>query len=81
MKCWAKSSTSFSLENMVASGRAKLTITMLQRMVMLTERICASRTPLRARSICRAPKFCPTKVVEAMAMACMGIRMNASSLL
>lgn len=39
------------------------------------------RTPCRARASFFAPQFCPTKVVEARAMLCTGIRIKASSLL
>ena len=60
---------------------AKIITKMSRTNVTLAEMPSETCTPLWARSSCFAPKFCPTKVVAAMEMACGGRKRKASSLL
>ena len=76
MKVLPYSKTAGSALKILISGTQKMHTSVISVPVTTMDRMTAVRMPFSARSRLRLPIFCPTKVVEAMEMDCMGSRMN-----
>ena len=72
------STTPGSSLKILISGAQKMTTRPIRIPVTTMDSMTAVRMPFSVRSRSRWPMFCPTKVVEAMEMDCMGNRINWS---